>query len=244
MADPAARPVLALVTCEHASNRVPARWRRCFEGARGVLATHRGHDRGAAAVARLVARGFRLPVHLGELTRLVVDLNRSPGHPRLFSRYTRVLPAAEREAILASCYDPWRDAVVARIRRRMAARAPVLHLSVHSFAPVLRGHIRRTDLGILYDPSRPLERAFARRWREALREEAPGFVVRRNHPYRGTDDGFMTALRRSFPAHAYAGLELEISQKHLRGGAAARRIARLVRGSLSRALDDGSPATR
>lgn len=35
-----------------------------------------------------------------------------------------------------------------------------------------------------------------------------------NYPYRGRADGFTTQLRKRFPIKAYAGVELEVNQKH------------------------------
>ncbi len=235
---PARPPRFVLVTCEHGGNIVPARWRTPLEGARGVLRTHRGLDRGAAAVARRVARRFGVPARIGRITRLVVDLNRTVGHPRCFSPWTRDLPLPEREAILETWYRPYRDAVTRALDRHVASRPPVFHLSVHSFTPVLRGHRRRTDIGLLYDPSRPLEASLARAWRAAIRDVDPALVVRRNHPYRGTDDGFIVALRARYVARDYAGLELEMNQKHFRSAAGARRMARVVCASLARVIEE------
>ena len=46
------------------------------------------------------------------------------------------------------------------LRAAVAARKQVLHVAVHSFTPVLHGERRNADVGLLYDPARPRERAF------------------------------------------------------------------------------------
>ena len=189
-------------------------------------------DRGAAATARLLARRLQATLHVAEVSRLVVDLNRSIGHPGIFSPYTRALTGGEKGRILEAWYHPYRDRVMASIERGIARGRRVFHLSSHSFTPVLRGRVRRTDVGLLYDPSRTPERALAGAWKREIALIAPRLVVRRNHPYRGIDDGFMIPLRRRFPEGAYVGIELEINQKHYRSTDAARRIRSIIVASL------------
>jgi predicted N-formylglutamate amidohydrolase len=230
-----------LLTCEHGGNRVPARYARLFRGAAAVLRTHRGWDIGALALARHLSRRLRAPLLHTSVTRLLVDTNRSIGNRRtLFSEFVRELADVEKRRILEDHYLPHRRAVEAAVARGVARGDPVIHLAVHSFTPSLRGVRRNADLGLLYDPARPGDLALARRWRAALREVAPGLRVRMNYPYRGTSDGIQTELRRSFAAHDYVGVEIEMNQKHLVIGAASRaRVVRAVDGSLARLFPSG-----
>jgi predicted N-formylglutamate amidohydrolase len=204
-----------LVSCEHGGNRVPARYVALFEGAADVLATHRGYDLGAREVARAFGRTLGVEPFVGTTTRLVVDLNRSPGNRNVFSAYTRSLPAAERAAALAAHYWPYRKAVEAAVTDAMRARTPVLHVSAHSFTPQLRGEVRNCDVGFLYDPAVRGEVRFVEAWYAALRQAAPALVLRRNYPYRGVSDSLVTQLRRRFARRGYVGMELEINQKHV-----------------------------
>lgn len=219
-----------LVTCEHASNRVPAAYAGLGLTA-AQLASHIAWDPGAGSVARALARRFGCPCHPGRWTRLLVDLNRSERHPKLVARrsFGVVVPGnagiapEEIERRTRRFHRPYRRAVledVRRIRRRCGA---CLHLSVHSFAPVVDGRVRRTEIGLLYDPQRTRERRFARTLAPLLRRG--GLHVRLNHPYRGTSDGHTSALRRLHAGAAYAGIEIEMNQKLLRTPAAARSLA-------------------
>jgi predicted N-formylglutamate amidohydrolase len=210
-----------IVTCEHASARIPRPLRALFEPAAGVLATHRAYDIGARAVAMDVARRLDAPLFAGRVSRLVVDLNRSPSHPRRFSEWTRPLPAAERAWLHVRFYAPFRAAVGAAVRSALAGGGTLLHVSVHSFTPELDGVVRDVDVGVLYDPARRHERVLAGRLCDALRL-AGQLRVRRNAPYRGVADGHVTALRRTFGAR-YVGIEIEINQRLLatRSGRAA-----------------------
>lgn len=212
-----AAPAL-LVTCEHGGEGIPARYRALFAGRSGLRGTHRAFDAGSLAMARDLADRFRAQLFFSTTTRLLVDLNRSLGHSRLFSEVTRDLPAAERERILEHYYLPYRRQVEDWISTR---KRPVVHVSSHSFTPVLDGEVRNADIGLLYDPRRDRERALAARWKSAILERDPGLRVRLNYPYAGRADGFTTALRRRFADARYAGIELEINQRCLRPGSRA-----------------------
>ena len=228
-----AAPAL-LVTCEHGGRNVPARYRALFAGQDALLRTHRGFDAGSLAMARDLADGLGAPLVSSTTTRLLVDLNRSMGHPRLFSEVTRGLPPAERERILDEHYRPYRRQVEERVATQ---RRPVVHVSSHSFTPVLDGEVRNADIGLLYDPRRARERALAARWKAAILERQPGLRVRFNYPYAGRADGLTSAMRRRFPDARYAGIELEINQRCLPpAGRAWSRLRRTVAAALADAL--------
>jgi predicted N-formylglutamate amidohydrolase len=211
-----------LVSCEHGGNRVPRAERALFAGAARVLASHRGYDAGALDVARRLARAWRVPLLPATTTRLLVDLNRSPDNPAVFSAFTRGLPFARRAALLARHHRPHWQRVRAAIAR---TRGRALHVAVHSFTPVLRGARRDFGIGILYDPKRRAERELALAWQRALARALPGVGVRRNAPYRGAADGLTTALRRELPAHRYRGIEIELNQRLLATAAQRRALA-------------------
>lgn len=225
-----------LFTCEHGGNRVPEALAPLFAGHTQELAGHRGYDIGALELARGLAATFDAPLIFSETSRLVVDLNRSEGHPGLFSEVTRPLPREEREALLAALYRPYRQAVEQAVRQALAAGKRILHIAVHSFTPVLDGVTRRADLGLLYDPARPGEARLCAAWRAALAQTAPSLTVRRNYPYRGTADGFPTALRKRFSGSEYVGIELEANQGLYADGAGWTGMGEPLGQSLCRAL--------
>jgi predicted N-formylglutamate amidohydrolase len=220
-----------LVTCEHASRRVPAAFAHSVPSKRrALLGTHQGFDIGAVRIARrvtaLVARlGLPLagPVE-GSITRLFVDLNRSPHHPRIFGPFGGALERAEREALMLRYYLPHHRDVRAELLRLLSAHSRVLHLAVHSFTPVLGRERRNADLGLLYDPKRRLEAECCAAMQAILRAGASNVRVRRNYPYRGNADGLTTMLRREVPEGRYVGIELEFNQRHVsRAGSAVER---------------------
>lgn len=232
-----APPVQPLVTCEHGGNRVPRRYRPLFEGHEALLATHRGYDPGALTVARSLARALDAPLVASTTSRLLVELNRSPGHAQLFSEITQRASREEREAILARHYLPYRTRVERLVGEALAQGRRVIHLSSHSFTPVLGDVVRNADVGLLYDPAREAERELCLRWAAALARAAPHWKVRRNYPYTGTSDGLCTWLRRHFAPGCYAGIELEINQRFvLAGGPEWRALRRAVVAALVEAL--------
>lgn len=196
-----------IISCEHASNAVPARWQGSFAHERAVLRTHRAWDPGAAPLATELARALRAPLHVGRITRLLVDLNRSLDNSGLYSEFTPTL--AQRE-LVRRYWLPYRNAIRASVRKALTREA-VLHLSIHSFTPVLQGKVRELDIGLLYDPARNHERGVVRRLQRQLAHALPGMRIRLNKPYRGADDGCTTALRAEFGVR-YAGIEIELNQ--------------------------------
>jgi predicted N-formylglutamate amidohydrolase len=202
-----------LVTCEHGGNRIPPPYGSLFAGQRAALATHRGYDPGALVMARMLARSLRAPLVTSTVSRLLVDLNRSPGNPQMFSQATRGTTANVREGIVRKHYLPYRTEVERLVRQAVKSHGRVIHISSHSFTPVLRGSVRRADVGLLYDPRRAGEAALCARWKAALLAACPQLTVRRNYPYAGKGDGLTAYLRCHFPQRAYIGIELEISQR-------------------------------
>lgn len=236
---PRSRPISLLVTCEHGGNRVPAPYRRWFAGHASLLASHRGYDPGALTLARSLARAFDAPLVASTVSRLVVDLNRSPGHRKQFSAAMLRAPASVREQAALRFYRPHREAVDALVLRAIDRGFRILHVASHSFTPVLDGVVRDTDVGLLYDPARAFERSVVERWQRALRLRLPSFAVHRNAPYRGTDDGLTTSLRKRYGDEVYAGIEIEVNQKHLRADPRQRSTMRhRVVQALGSALDE------
>jgi predicted N-formylglutamate amidohydrolase len=201
-----------LLTCEHGGNRIPRGYARLFAAAEQVLASHRGWDVGALTLARHLARALRRPLLAVTWSRLFVEANRAPTNRRIWSPYTAALAPDERARILARYWQPHRSAVEERVARALARGRRVLHIAVHSFTPELDGRVRNADVGLLYDSRRAREAALCRRWKAILGRLDPELRVRHNYPYRGSDDGLTTWLRKRHPEARYLGVELEFNQ--------------------------------
>ena len=234
---------VVVVTCEHASWRVPRELARLGLPA-AVLRSHRGWDPGALPVARAVAMAWSAPLYAGEWSRRVVDLNRSAELPAVILPQVEgrpvpgnALPGPERGERLRRFWAPWR----ARVEREFTAagrrRRPVLHLSIHSFVERLHGVERTNDVGLLYDHRRPRERALASALRELLRVR--GWSVRCNFPYHGHTDGHTASWRRRLPEQRYLGLEIELNQRTVRTTRRRRQLQAVLIDALQLLIASG-----
>ena len=145
---------------------------------------------------------------------------------------TRGLPDSAHREVLSRHYHPYRRLVRDWIASRIRRGERVLHLSVHSFTPVLDGQRRRADVGLLYDPASAGEARLCRAWQAALSACPAGWSVRRNYPYRGTSDGQVVDLRRRFRGGRYLGIEVEFNQACLRRPDVARALVADLAGTL------------
>ncbi|MGA8855467.1 MAG: N-formylglutamate amidohydrolase [Christiangramia sp.] len=200
-----------VLTCEHAFADIPGKYQNLFIDEPEILKTHEGFDPGS----------FDLFNHLKSLSdfsyfqktgRLLVEANRSIWHKKLFSRYASGLTEVEKETILEEFYHPYRKRVEKEIQRFIKDQNEVLHLSIHTFTPVLYEKTRNCDIGLLYDPKRKKEKSLAVNFKEYFSKQKLPYKIRYNYPYLGKADGFTTALRKTFPKH-YSGIEIEVNQK-------------------------------
>ena len=207
---------ILILTCEHASNKLPATFKSAVPAE--VLKTHRAYDIGALAVFRKLVKFAKPEFYCeGKFSRLFVDLNRTITNKSAFSDYLRDNAKAKAQA--TAYWTEYRTAIekfvetALKSKTRAAKSAPsVVHLGIHSFTPVLNGKIRNTDIGILCDPARPQERAYANVIKAEIMRLYPAMKVRFNYPYKGTTDGLTTTLRKKFGPR-YVGIEIEINQK-------------------------------
>ncbi len=203
-----------ILSCEHATAWVPEEYAGLFAGAPHILETHRGYDIGALEVCRSLEELAEAAFY-GGCSRLLIDLNRSRRHPRLFSCFVAPLSPAAKERIIADWYAPFRTAVLQAVEAALARQGEIVHLSLHSFTPVLNGVARSNDIGILYDPGRRREKELARRLAGAMHTIQPQLKIRMNQPYQGTSDGHTSRLRKHLDPDGYRGIELEINQRLL-----------------------------
>jgi predicted N-formylglutamate amidohydrolase len=215
-----------VLSCEHGGNHVPKEYEHLFKEASSALDSHRGWDAGALALFKAMKGAG---VHYGqfdETTRLLIDLNRSLNRRTLFSEFSGVLSAREKKEVIDRFYKPFRKVFKESIDDLLVQSGFIFHVSVHSFTPVFKGETRNADVGLLYNPSFGREKALAHEWRVIINRQMPGFKVRMNYPYLGKTDGHVAALRKSLGTEAYAGIELEMSQKYAGNRDIIARLAR------------------
>lgn len=138
----------------------------------------------------------------------LVDVTRSLRHRQLFGATTRRWSEQRKQELLDAVYHPYRQQVEAEIERVLQQFTFVIHLSVRTFNLRQGGKPRRTDVGLLYDPSRLDELDLCLHWIDESYFAYPNLRVRRNYPRRGTADCLTKTMRGTFPANQYLGIEV------------------------------------
>jgi predicted N-formylglutamate amidohydrolase len=223
----------AVLTCDHASNAVPAAPADLGLGA-NPLARHIAWDIGAAAVTRRLATLLDAPAVLAGYSRLVIDCNRDPDDPTSIPETSdgvavpgnRGVSAAGRAARRAALFDPYHAAVAAALAAKGATGAPPALLSIHSFTPVMAGVARPWHVGILWDddPRIPVPLL------AALRADA-SLVVGDNQPYSARQPAGYT-VRHHAEARGLPHVAIELRQDLIESVAGAARWAQLLAGAL------------
>ncbi|WP_071674523.1 N-formylglutamate amidohydrolase [Nioella nitratireducens] len=175
-----------LVTCDHASNRVPG---RVNGGSLGLteadMNRHIAFDVGAAGLSRALAQELDAPVILSDFSRLVVDPNRGEHDPTVLMKLydgsiipaNRNADAAELERRLKMLHRPYHTA----LSELAARREDTVVVAIHSFTPQFKGRpMRPWHVGVLYAEDRRLADPLLDR----LRAESDIYVGD-NQPYSG-----------------------------------------------------------
>jgi predicted N-formylglutamate amidohydrolase len=224
----AGKKTIFIVSCEHAGNEIPERYRKFFKSYKKLLKTHNALDIGAKKLAKKIARFFGAPLFLNQISRLLIDVDCSlHNKPYLFfapsdagseektnqfKESFKDFPETEKELIIKNIYEKHRQALENRMAGEIKKGRGVFHLMVHSFTPVYKGEERNADIGLLYNPANQKELEFCQNWQKILTELDPNLKVRLNYPYTGSEDGLTTNLRRQFD-EKYLGVEIEVNQK-------------------------------
>lgn len=222
-----------LILCDHASNRIPARY-----GGLGIDAetagSHAAYDLGALEVARGLSVRLDAPLVYSTVSRLVADCNRVEDAPDIFPAQTEVheipgnrdLDANARMERVLSVHAPYHTLIEEVLEERPGNPALV---AVHSFTPVWRGQPRKWDVGVLFDDNDALAA------RVIARLEARGdLMVGSNQPYSPADGVYYT-LARHGTAHGRPAVMIEIRNDLIRD---EKGVARWV-DILGQALTEG-----
>ena len=175
-----------LLTCDHASNRVPPEVAGGDLGLPpGEMQRHIAYDVGAAGVTRHLAELMKAPAVLSDFSRLVIDPNRGTDDPTLVMKlYDGTIIPANRDVSPAdvewrhdNLYAPYHKAVGDLATRR----DDIIYVAIHSFTPRLQGRRPRPwHIGILH----AWDQRFSRPLIDRLCKEAD-LIVGENEPYPG-----------------------------------------------------------
>lgn len=200
-----------IITCEHGGNEIPTKHQYLFDGHTPILQTHKGLDLGALDLYNYLKPLADFAIY-STTSRLLIELNRSLHHKNLFSEFSKPLPLSAKKELIDTYYLVYRNKVENSIRNYINKGSKVVHISVHSFTPILNGSERNCDIGLLYDSSKLPEKEFSYQLKKELLHQKNNLNVRFNYPYLGKADGFTTYLRKQFSSN-YIGIEIEVNQK-------------------------------
>lgn len=218
-----------VITCEHGGNQIPLEYQPYFTDT-SILNTHKGYDLGALDVFKCL-KPIADYSNFSTISRLLIELNRSINNKNLFSEFTKPLLVEQKQTLIDNYYNTYRQAVTDYIALQLKHNISVLHLSIHSFTPVLNLEVRQCDIGILYDSRLEQEKQYATKLKRNIIALNPDYRVRYNYPYLGKADGFTTALRQQFKKN-YTGIEIEINQSYSINDIMPKKLKQVLKHSI------------
>lgn len=180
-----------LIICDHASNVIPKAL-----GDMGISEEDRNRhiawDIGAKDIATYLADHLGAPALLAGFSRLVIDVNRIPGHKKSIpetSDKTDVpanqnLTETEKQQRIDEIYTPYHNTFADALAKIRARGEKPFVISIHSFTPQLKEDTRQTEIGILWDHNKVI----AQKMIETLKAQNPEMTIGSNDPYSFVDD--------------------------------------------------------
>lgn len=187
-----------VIVCDHASNRIPARY-----GTLGLSQierlSHIAWDPGALAVSRRLSEKLDAPLVQSTVSRLIIDCNRELDAPDLIwtlSEATRIvanerLEPAERQYRIDHFHRPYHAAIETLLEARRHAGRETILICMHSFTPVYHGVARPWPIGLIHG----LDTRYAKAVFDALKAEDPELDVGWNEPYAALNGVTLTLER-------------------------------------------------
>jgi hypothetical protein len=189
-----------LFSCEHATCTVPEAYREYFQGSEEALTSNEGWEPGALNLSQAFAMRFRTPLVHGNVTRLLIDLEKD-GDER-WSRFSEKIPESMRLRIVDRHERVYRQQLRQRIAEDLRRYESVVHVMVHT-DPNHGGRVS------LVTPEKSvLGESLAGQWGANLRA---GDVDARCVCVADTGAFAMALARENDPAR-YAQIRLEVSQ--------------------------------
>ena len=175
-----------VIVCDHASNRIPARY-----GDLGLSSTERlshiAWDPGALAVAHMLSTKLDAPLVQSTVSRLIIDCNRDLDAPDLIwtlSEATRIaanenLDDEERQYRIDHFHRPYHASIETLLEARRHAGQETILICLHSFTPVYHGAPRPWPIGLIHG----VDVRYTQAVYDALAADEPGLNIGWNEPY-------------------------------------------------------------
>ena len=175
-----------VIVCDHASNRIPARYDNL-----GLTQTERlshiAWDPGALSVSRVLSDMLDAPLVQSTVSRLIIDCNRAIDAPDLIwtlSEATRIaanenIEADERQYRIDHFHRPYHASIETLLESRRHAGRETILVCMHSFTPVYHGVQRPWPIGLIHG----LDTGYTSALYDALKNDDPSLNVGWNEPY-------------------------------------------------------------
>mgnify|MGYP000032357711 CR=1 FL=1 len=231
----ASRPARWVITCDHATNKVPS---DINGGDLGLPAEdmnrHIAYDVGADGVSTHLAELLDAPYVRSEFSRLVIDPNRGDNDPTLVMKLydgsiipaNRHVDADEVKRRRETLHKPYHDAVSDVIARR---EQPLI-CAIHSFTPQLKGgDMRPWHVGVLFAEDDRLARPFL-----DLIYQEDDICTGENEPYGGHLPGDALDRHAMRPGHPNILIEVrnDLIETETQQKAWATRLAPILQQAL------------
>jgi predicted N-formylglutamate amidohydrolase len=237
-------PASIVLVCDHASNRLPVRYRSLGMTADDLL-KHFAWDPGALAVSRRLSDLLDAPLVYGRVSRLALDVNRHPSDVDSIVETADGAPvpgnsslsASERDRRVAEIYAPYHAALESLLTQRARLGRRNALVAIHTFTPNFRGVARPWHCGVIFASDARFGEALVK----GLRRE-DGLIVGVNEPYAPSDRVFHTMLRHG-DARGNPAVMIEIRNDLVSDDdgqtAWARRLAPLLQSAVQASFDAG-----
>jgi len=201
-----------VIVCDHASNRIPARY-----GDLGLTPTERlshiAWDPGALAVSLRLSDLLDAPLVQSTVSRIIIDCNREVDAPDLIwtlSESTRIaanenLSAAERQYRIEHFHQPYHAAIETLLEARRHAGQETILVCMHSFTPVYLGVARPWPIGLIHG----VDTAYTTALYDALKAVDDSLNVGWNEPYAALN-GVTLTLEKHGDGRGLAATMIEI----------------------------------
>jgi predicted N-formylglutamate amidohydrolase len=202
-----------ILTCEHANFLTPAFIKQHSLNNK-LLQSHRGWDKGAFELSQELKKKLKAELHFFPYSRLYIDANRSLDN-KAMSHFCDPLNANEKNKLI-SLYKNYRQKIINSVQKNIKQKVKTYLFSIHSFTPIFKNKVRKTEIGLLFRPKIKKELDLAQKLKKSMIKQNPKLKVHFNQPYRGFTDCLSNdVLDLYIKSNLVNGLFLELNQKKL-----------------------------
>lgn len=219
------KPTVLLISCEHGSNKVPAKYMHLFGEKKLLLKTPQAYEVGALKIAEFIQDKLNCDLVTAKVSRLLIDCDHGLHHRNCFSKYSKKLSLEEKGELIDTYYHPYHNTIKKKIIAHIEKEQQVLHLSIHTFQPILKRILLNTAVGVLYHPHRHAEKEVSRIIHSLLLQQTPSYKTRMNYPFSGKNDFVLQSFRKQFEEKDYLGIKLDINQALLSSDAELEQMS-------------------